>query len=58
MGGALILGIRIPLKGSLKGVFRGSKVGLDDIGALVIRIGFWGPLYYTYSKFRGLGFMG
>ena len=21
-----------------------------DIGALIIRIGFWGPLYYNYSK--------
>ena len=23
---------------------------MANIGALIIRIGFWGPLYYTYNK--------
>ena len=28
-----------------------SHLHLDpDIGALIIRIGFWGPFYYIYSK--------
>ena len=22
----------------------------SDVGALIIRIGFWGPLYYNYDK--------
>ena len=25
-------------------------VQVFTIGALIIRIGFWGPLYYTYNK--------
>ena len=31
---------------------RGSSQGLEglDIGALIIRIGFWGPLYYNDNK--------
>ena len=24
--------------------------GEGNMGALIIRIGFWGPLYYTYNK--------
>ena len=40
--GALIR-IGFPLKGSLKG----SIVGFYSVGAL-IRIGFWGPVYYNY----------
>ena len=24
--------------------------GCANIGALIIRIGFWGPLYYKYNK--------
>ena len=31
--------------GSLLGVFRGI-----NIGALIIRIWFWGPLYFNYNK--------
>ena len=23
---------------------------VDNIGALIIRIGFWGPLHYSYDK--------
>ena len=26
------------------------KFRLSNIGALIIRIGFWGPVYYTYNK--------
>ena len=37
---ALIIRIGFPLKGSLKG----SIVGFYSVGALIIRIGFWGPL--------------
>ena len=38
------------MKGSFKGSFRGSIVGFYDIGALIIRIGFWGPFYYNYNQ--------
>ena len=32
-------------------IFIGSlKEELAIVGALIIRIGFWGPLYYTYNK--------
>ena len=41
---------RVPLKGSLKGFYKGSIIGFYNIGALVIRIGFWGPLYYSYNN--------
>ena len=26
------------------------KIDMGNIGALIIRIGFWGILYYTYNK--------
>ena len=40
-----------PFKGSLKGVYRGSIAGCYmNIGALAIRMGFWGPLYYSDIK--------
>ena len=29
---------------------RESIVGVHDIGALIIRLGLWGPLYWNYSK--------
>ena len=48
VGGAFIIRIRFPLKGSLKG----SIVGLYNGGALKIEIGSWGPLYYNYKKER------
>ena len=41
------------LQGSLKGVYRGSTVRFYDIGALIIRIGFWDPFYYI-NKINGL----
>ena len=44
------IGDRVPLKGPLKGFYRESIVGFYDIGALRIRLGFWGPLNYTYNK--------
>ena len=44
--GARIIRIGFPLKGSLKGLI----VEYYNVGALIIRIGFWGPLYYNYDK--------
>ena len=38
---------RVPFKG----FYKGSIVGFYSIGALIIRIGFWGPLYfYTHNE--------
>ena len=37
---------RVPFKGFLKGIY--SRV--YSIRALIIRIGFWGPLNYSYNK--------
>ena len=34
----------------MKGVFKGSIVGFYGIGASIISIGFWGPLYFNYNK--------
>ena len=48
--GTLIVRIGFPLKGSLKGVYKGSIVGFNNIGALIIRIRFWGPIYYNHIK--------
>ena len=45
-----ILWNRVPLKGSFKGVYKGSIVRFYNAGASIVLIGFWGPLYYTYSK--------
>ena len=28
----------------------GARTVRDHVGALIIRIGFWGPLYYNYNK--------
>ena len=42
--GALIIRIGVPLKG----VYKGSIVGFHDIGASIIRMGFWGALYYNH----------
>ena len=42
--GALTVVIRVPLKGSLKGLHKGSIVRAYDIGAVIIRIGSGGPL--------------
>ena len=39
---------RVPLKGSIRATIRAIK-GFS-IGALIIRIGFRCPLYYTYNK--------
>ena len=34
-----------------KGLFKGSRQEtLSSIGALLIGVGFWGPLCYTYNK--------
>ena len=30
--------------------FSGSKVSTDTVGAFIIRIGFWGPSYYTHNS--------
>ena len=38
-----------PFKGSLKGSIR-ATIRVWGIGALIIRIGFWGGVYYTYNK--------
>ena len=35
----------VPLKGSI-----GDTIRVQGLGALIIRIGFWGPLYYNYDK--------
>ena len=32
-----------------------KKFGVFNIGALIIRIGFWGPLYYIYIIIRNPG---
>ena len=41
--GALVIRI-VLLEGILlKGVYKGSIVGYYNLGALIIRIGFWGP---------------
>ena len=37
-------------KGFLKGVYKGSIVGFYNLGALIVLIGFWGPLYYKHNK--------
>ena len=39
----------VPFKRILQGLCKGSIVGFYSIGALKIRIGFWGPLYYNYK---------
>ena len=39
--------LRVPFKGILKRLYKGSIIGFD-IGAVIIRIGFWGPLYDEY----------
>ena len=39
-----------PLKGFLRGVYKGSIVGFYNLGALIVLIGFWGPLYYKHNK--------
>ena len=44
--GALIVRIG-PFKGCLKRVSKGSIVGFYSIGALIIRIRFWGMSYYS-----------
>ena len=31
-------------------VMRAASLGFNNIGALLIRIGFWGPLYYNCNK--------
>ena len=36
------------LQGSVKRVFKGYRVGFYNVGALIIGIGFGGPLDYTY----------
>ena len=41
--GALIIRIGVPLRGP-------RVVGCYNVGALTIRIGFWGPVYYNYKK--------
>ena len=42
--GGLMMRIGFPLK---KGVYKGSIVGFYTVGSLMIRIGFWGILYYN-----------
>ena len=37
-------------KGYLTGVYKKSKVGFYNIGALIIRMGFGGPLYKNTKK--------
>ena len=45
--------IRAPLRDAIRGsnevfsALNGSSQSFRNIGALIIRIGFWGPLYYT-----------
>ena len=48
--GALIIRIRVPLKGSLTGYYKGSIVEFYNIGAFIIRIGFRGPVCYKYNR--------
>ena len=48
--GALIVRIGFLLKGVYKGYYKGLKIGFYDKGALMVLIGFWGPLYYNYNK--------
>ena len=49
--GLIIVRTRVPLMGSLKGICKGSIVGFyNNVGALRIRIGFPGILYYSYKK--------
>ena len=38
-----------PLMDNLETTYRVEANG-PDIGALIIRIGFWGPFYYTHNK--------
>ena len=37
-------------KGVYEGYYKGSIRVLKNIEALIIRIGFWGILYYAYNK--------
>ena len=39
---------RVPFKGCLKGLYKGSTVGFYNLGGLITRIGFWCILYYIY----------
>ena len=39
---------RVPLKGSFQGYYKGTI--RFNIGALTIRMGFWGPFYYHYNE--------
>ena len=48
--GALTIRIRLPLKGSFKGVYTGSVAGFYNIRTLIIRIGFWGTIHYNHNK--------
>ena len=41
---------RASSKGVYKGSYKGSIVGFYNIRSLIIRIGFWGPLYQNYHK--------
>ena len=45
---------RHPFREPVYGLFKGNPLKErsppDKIGALLIRIGFWGPLYYNYNK--------
>ena len=41
---------RVPCKGILKGPAIRDPLGYYNIGALIIRIGFWGLLYYNHNK--------
>ena len=44
--GALIFRIGVAFKGSFKRGFIRVSIGLK-VGAFIIRIGLWGPLYYN-----------
>ena len=48
--GAFFFRIGFPLKGSFKRATIRDLEGYYSIGALIIRIGFWGPLYCKYNK--------
>ena len=40
--------LRVPVKGSYKRVYKGSIIGVHDVGALKIRIGFGGGFLVTF----------